>query len=175
MLTKIGILSDTHDDLNNVRQAIKFFNNACVNFVVHAGDYVFPGLILEFRNLEPSIKLIGILGNNDGESVGISNNFEKVNGILMGTFGELKIDDLLIGIYHGTNNTLKTALIKSGYYDVFICGHTHIKDTTKIGKTQILNPGSTHPQLQNDIKLKDAYPAVIIFDTITKESILCKI
>ncbi|MGD1837298.1 MAG: metallophosphoesterase [Nitrososphaeraceae archaeon] len=174
-MTKIGILSDTHDDLNNVREAIKLFNDVRVKYVIHAGDYVFPGLILEFRNLKPSIKLIGVLGNNDGESIGILNNFMKVNGDLMGTFGELKIDGLLIGIYHGTNNTLKTALINSHYYDVFICGHTHIKDTTRIGKTQILNPGSTHPQLQNDINLKNTYPAVIVFDTITKEALLCKI
>ncbi|MGB8087587.1 MAG: YfcE family phosphodiesterase, partial [Nitrososphaeraceae archaeon] len=62
---KIGIISDTHDDIENVRKAIEIFNKKDVQYVIHAGDYVFPGIVLEFKRL--NAKLIGVLGNNDGE------------------------------------------------------------------------------------------------------------
>jgi uncharacterized protein len=62
---KIGIISDTHDDIENVRRAIGIFSKEEVLYVIHAGDYVFPGSVMEFKNL--NARLIGVLGNNDGE------------------------------------------------------------------------------------------------------------
>ena len=61
----VGIISDTHDDIMNVRRAIEIFNAEGVDSVIHAGDYVFPGVVKEFEKL--NAKLIGVLGNNDGE------------------------------------------------------------------------------------------------------------
>jgi uncharacterized protein len=64
---KIWIISDTHDDIENVQRAIEIFNTEKVEYVIHAGDYIFPGIIIiEFRKL--NAKLIGVLGNNDGKS-----------------------------------------------------------------------------------------------------------
>ena len=77
---KIGIISDTHDDINNVRRAIKIFNNNELNYVIHAGDYIFPGIIQEFGELNRSIKFVGVLGNNDGEKIGIINSFKTIGG-----------------------------------------------------------------------------------------------
>lgn len=57
---KIGILSDTHDDIENVQEAINIFNKNEVNLVIHAGDYISPGVIQEFQKLRS--KLIGVLG-----------------------------------------------------------------------------------------------------------------
>ena len=62
---KIGIISDTHDDVENVQKAIEMFNVERVQYVIHAGDYIFPGIVKEFEKLNS--KLIGVLGNNDGE------------------------------------------------------------------------------------------------------------
>jgi putative phosphoesterase len=64
---KIGIISDTHDDLSSVDKAISIFNSEKVSQVVHAGDFVFPGVVERFRKLE-SVKLVGVpKTNNDGE------------------------------------------------------------------------------------------------------------
>jgi predicted phosphodiesterase len=62
---KIGILSGTHDDIDNVR----FKEN--VELIIHAGDFIFPGIIDEFRISQNQYwhpKLMGVLGNIDGES-----------------------------------------------------------------------------------------------------------
>ena len=37
---KIGILSDTHDDIDNVNKAIDIFQENDVKAVIHAGDMV---------------------------------------------------------------------------------------------------------------------------------------
>jgi putative phosphoesterase len=164
---KLGIISDTHDDINSVKSAIKIFNSNNVAYVFHAGDYVFPGIVLEFGNLNDDIKFIGILGNNDGESIGLVNSFRSISADLPLDFGEYKVDNLLIGIYHGTNTNLTNSLILGNRYDIFIYGHTHKKDTRKIGKTQLFNPGSAHKNLQKDDSNNGA--SVIIYDTILKK------
>ena len=47
----IGILSDTHDNLTRVREAVRLFNDAGCDLVIHAGDFVAPFAAEELRNL----------------------------------------------------------------------------------------------------------------------------
>jgi uncharacterized protein len=107
----IGIISDTHDDLSSLRNAIESFNERRVECVIHAGDYVFPGVVKQFKNLNG--KLVGVFGNNDGERLGLSTNFKEIGGELLGNFGDLRLDKLRIAIYHGTNDKITEALISS--------------------------------------------------------------
>lgn len=163
IIMRIGIISDSHDDIINVKHAIKIFNEYEVNYVIHAGDYIYPGIVLEFKNLKKNIKFVGVLGNNDGEKIGLVKSFTTIAGELKGDFGELKLDDEIFGIYHGTNEEIKKSLILANCYDILICGHTHKKDNKKINRTQILNPGSAHRNLQNEDVNKKA--SVIIYYT----------
>jgi uncharacterized protein len=171
---KIGIISDTHDDIENVRRAIDIFNKEEVRYVIHAGDYVFPGIVTEFKNLQA--KLIGVLGNNDGERGLLLKAFLAVGGELKGELGELHFSDLNIGIYHGTSSEIKTQLIESGRYNIVVCGHTHrmepaghARGNYPIGtSTLVLNPGSGHKKTES---LAGAFVegVVIILDTQTRE------
>ena len=79
---KIGIISDTHDDLASLKIAIRVFNERRVDYVIHAGDYVFPGIVKEFAQFNG--KLIGVLGNNDGEKWSLWKSFEELRGELYG-------------------------------------------------------------------------------------------
>jgi putative phosphoesterase len=152
---KIGIISDTHDDIENVRRAIDIFNKEDVRYVIHAGDYVFPGIVMEFRRLNS--KLIGVLGNNDGEKGQLLKAFLDIDGDLKGELGELHINDLKIGIYHGTSSEIKKQLIESGRYNIFVCGHTHkvepagvvIGNYSKNTSTLVLNPGTGHRKTES--------------------------
>jgi uncharacterized protein len=183
---KIGIISDTHDDVENVQSAIEIFNAEKVTHVIHAGDYIFPGIVLEFKKLDA--KLIGVLGNNDGERVHLLKNFLSIGGELKGELGEVVLDGVLFGIYHGTDEQIKKKLVDSGKYDVVITGHTHRiempsvystintndekqQDGNKIhkdgGPTLVLNPGTAHRKIDT---LSGAFKegGLIIFDTETK-------
>ena len=162
----IGIISDTHDDLLTLKNAIKTFNERKVSYVIHAGDYVFPGVVKEFKNFNG--KLVGVLGNNDGEKLGLLKKFQEIGGELHGEFGDLELGGIRIAIYHGTNNKLTEAIIASQKYDLVICGHTHLKRDDKIGNSLVLNPGCAHrdfPDIDGKIETE---PSIIIFNTSDK-------
>jgi putative phosphoesterase len=152
---KLGIISDTHDDIDNVRKAIDIFNQENVQYVIHAGDYVFPGIIIEFKRLHA--KLIGVLGNNDGERSLLLKAFLDVDGELKGEIGEMKIDGLKIGIYHGTSTDIKKQLAESGRYNILVCGHTHRVEPVGLAEeilvkgdyTLVLNPGTSHRKVDS--------------------------
>ena len=92
---KIGIISDTHDDIESVVRAINVFNNEKVDLVIHAGDYIFPGIVQQFTDLEGA-KLIGVFGNNDGEKIGLYEKFSKIGADLKGEFCEIEIEGLIL-------------------------------------------------------------------------------
>jgi putative phosphoesterase len=174
---KIGIISDTHDDIDNVQRAIEIFNAQGTDYVIHAGDYIFPGIVREFEKL--NAKLIGVLGNNDGEKVHLLKNFLDIGAELKGELGEIQLDGLRVGIYHGTSKEVKERLINTQKYDVLICGHTHKielpLDTTKensTGKertaTLVLNPGTSHKKVESVCgAFKEG--GIIVFDTQTRD------
>ena len=55
---KIGILSDTHDDIDNVKEAIYRFKEQKVELIIHAGDFVFPALLMNLRYLRMKIGIL---------------------------------------------------------------------------------------------------------------------
>ncbi len=172
---KIGIISDTHDDIENVQEAIQIFNQNKVEYVILAGDYIFPGIIKEFSKL--NAKLIGVFGNNDGERNGILKSFIDINGELKGEIGDIEIDNIKFGIYHGTDKEIKERIISNKRYDILICGHTHKREPNSSGKiekdnnknTLILNPGSAH---RKSTSLSGAFSEIgriLLFDTQSKK------
>ncbi len=169
---KIGLISDTHDDINNVQKAIEIFKEEKVSLIIHAGDFIFPGVIDEFKKLKdelPLIRVIGVLGNNDGEKLMLLKKFMELGGKLEGEFDDIVIDGLRFGIYHGTSEKLREAAIKSGIYDVFIHGHTHKRREDKIGQTLVLNPGTAHKKIKSASGLFEGEGGIMTFDTQTKE------
>ena len=48
---KIGIISDSHDDVENVNKAIDIFEEEKVQVIIHAGDIISPPIIKEFKKL----------------------------------------------------------------------------------------------------------------------------
>jgi putative phosphoesterase len=153
---KIGVISDSHDHMDNIRKAVQLFKDKKVNFVIHAGDYVNPGTIKLFNGL----KLIGIFGNNDGDKFRLINAFDQIGGEIKGDFCELVQDGIKFAVYHGTEPQLKDALIECGKYDIVIYGHTHVLENMEVGKTLVLNPGTAHGF--------GGKATIVIFDTQTK-------
>jgi uncharacterized protein len=135
---KIGIISDTHDYIENIEKSVQLFNDRNVSLVMHAGDYVNPEAVRAFKG----IKLIGVLGNNDIDKSGLADAFHDIDGELKGELCELHKEDIRFAIYHGTQSEWKNSLIQSQKYDVVVYGHTHKVQNTKVGKTLVLNPGT---------------------------------
>ena len=73
---KIGVLSDSHDNLPKIRQALKLFREAGAACLVHAGDFVAPFAVREL--LQFPGECYGCFGNNDGERAGIRKLWDHV-------------------------------------------------------------------------------------------------
>ena len=39
---QVGVMSDSHDNIPNVKRAVALFNEIGVDLVVHAGDFIAP-------------------------------------------------------------------------------------------------------------------------------------
>jgi putative phosphoesterase len=137
---KIGIMSDSHDHLENIVKCIEVFKNKKVDYVLHLGDYVNPNSVRACHN----IKLVGIFGNNDGDKYRLITAFNDIGGEVKGDFHEFEEDGLKFACYHGTEPQLTDALIKCDKYDVVIYGHIHECINEMIGNTLALNPGTAH-------------------------------
>ncbi len=133
----IGIMSDSHDDVESIHKAIAIFKEHNIETVLHAGDFVAPTSILEMKEIKP----IAVLGNNDAD-YRLERFFNEIGGELKGTFAHLQLGGLEIALYHGTDAALTESLIESQTYDVVITGHTHAKDERTVGNTLAINPGS---------------------------------
>lgn len=137
---KIGLISDSHDHIGNIRKAAQIFKDRGVSLVIHAGDIVSPPALEPFQGM----RLAGIFGNNDGEKQGLSKMFQKLDGAFGGDFLALEEDGRAIAIYHGTVPALTEALVNCAKYNLVVTGHTHKVVNDWCGETLLLNPGSAH-------------------------------
>ena len=60
---KIGVVSDTHNNLKNINIIINLFNDIKVPVVIHTGDISSANTLEQFSKLNS--ELIGVYGNND--------------------------------------------------------------------------------------------------------------
>jgi len=131
----IGILADTHDNRDNIQRAVAIFNQRAVGLVVHAGDFIAPFTVLDFKHLTCPMQMV--FGNNDGERIGLDSAFRPLGTLLPGprTF-----------VYEGKRillmheHTCLKEVCSSGALDVVIYGHTHVVDIQS-GEPLIINPG----------------------------------
>jgi putative phosphoesterase len=112
----IGLIADTHDNIENIEKAVEVFKESKTDLVIHAGDYVSPEAIRYFRG----VKLVGVFGNNDFDKSGIRDAFSDIGGQIKGDLCEFEIDDLIFAVYHGTQQECMDLLIQSGKYDVIV-------------------------------------------------------
>lgn len=136
----MGLISDTHDRLPMVEEAVKKLNEENVGLVLHAGDYVAPFVIPKFKKLKA--RLIGVFGNNDGDHELLKKRFSEYKGLeIHGNFAEIIADGIKIALLHGHEEELLKALVNSESFDVVVHGHTHTAEIYRKGKTLVVNPG----------------------------------
>jgi putative phosphoesterase len=158
----IGLISDTHDRLPIIEKAVKRLNEANVELVLHAGDYVAPFVIPKFKDLKA--KLIGVFGNNDGDHEFLKRRFsENKNLEIRERFAMIQVEGLKIALLHGDEEELLKALIDSQGFDVVVCGHAHTAGVYRKGKTLVVNPGEVCGYLTGKSTLA-------LFDTVKCEA-----
>lgn len=160
----VGIMADTHDRLQMIDKAVRKLNEGGAELVLHAGDYIAGFVVPCFESLKG--KLVGVLGNNDGDREMLKKRFSEFGLAMHGNFAEVAADGVRIALLHGTEEELLNSLINTEAYDVVVHGHLHEAKTYRKGRTLVINPGEVCGYLSDK-------PTVAILDTKTmKVSIL---
>lgn len=129
-LKKIGVVSDTHGDISGAVIAMKKI--LPLDFIIHLGDYVEDGQLIEEK---VGVPVIGIKGNCDFQSTLPEDRL-------------LEIGDKKIFLTHGHRYDVKWNYHKLFYKgleleaDVVLFGHTHVATRFIEEGMLLMNPGS---------------------------------
>lgn len=146
---KIGVISDIHDHLNELDQALDIFKKQQVAMILNGGDWVSPYTLKYFDTRCQEIDLVvpvkSVFGNNKGDikkMVEINTNLKNPIQFAPRFIYELKVEEKNIAIFHGHDSVVLRLLIESKKYELIVTGHTHQIRNEMIGDTLVLNPGS---------------------------------
>ena len=133
----IGVTGDTHNNLKNISEICKIFNEVNPSFVIHTGDITLPKALREFSNL--TMPLIGVFGNNDQEEKKELFIESKKYGFKF--YDEpyfFEKDGLKITILHHPE-LISEQMTKE--MDYVFHGHTHRYRSETVDNALIFNPG----------------------------------
>ncbi len=129
---KIGVLSDTHDNLVAVAAAVRFFENQGVEQILHAGDFCAPFALK--RLLQTRIPVEAVFGNCDGEREGLA----KLLPSLSRGPKHLELGGLKICLVHDRSRLCHEDIEAA---DVLVFGHTHQAEVRREEGRLVVNPG----------------------------------
>ena len=131
---KVLVISDTHGNIDKVRDLLEMLQRSEIKIVLHCGDYISDARLIQkfYKNLE----VYGVYGNCD---VGFGGEYSTV----------VTIEGVAIYMTHGHRYG-----VKWGEYDelaidaaahgavVAVCGHSHQAFLEEIEDVLVMNPGS---------------------------------
>ena len=157
---RIGVVGDTHDNLANVREIVRLFNDAGVCRVVHTGDITKGATLDVFAALDAP--LAGVFGNNDVERESLLKSAMAHGFALAEPPLELRWAGRRIVVVHDPRD-----LPAPGGYDLALHGHTHFHRCERLGSGLVFNPGECAGHMRG-------YNAVGVVDLAALEASLLK-
>lgn len=135
---QIAVLSDTHDNIWKLDQALPFLQTA--DAIIHCGDLCSPFMVVRLGRGVSHIPVHVVFGNNDGDPRLLTlKALETGNVHLYGQFASLEFGGLRIAINHYPEIAHPLAL--SQQFDLVCYGHDHLAHESQHGSTLLLNPG----------------------------------
>lgn len=135
---KLGILSDSHDKVDNVGRALDEFRKRRVSRIIHCGDITSPETAELFQGWMADF----VLGNCDWNPDGLESTLNRMGATLHRPFGQLELSGKIIAWIHSDDLGLFRSLENADHYDFLFYGHTHIAEQHQTGKTLVCNPGA---------------------------------
>lgn len=132
----IGVISDTHDHLDNVAEIVDVLNRAAVDRVVHTGDITKAKTLDVLSRLHAP--LVGVYGNNDLERPSLETTARRHRFELVDPPLELRWAGRRLLVVH---DPLDLAADAHFHYDVLLHGHDHRRIVERRGRALVFNPG----------------------------------
>ena len=133
---RIGVVSDTHNHLANVRRIVELLNGAGVERVVHTGDITQPKTLDVLAGLHAP--LVAVYGNNDQERDALARAARRHRMTLAEPPLDLHWARRRIVVVHDPRD-LDGALEE--HHEVALHGHNHEQVLERRGRCLVFNPG----------------------------------
>ncbi len=148
---KIGILSDTHNNIEVTRRAVSLFREQKVEIIVHCGDLTSPKMLALFEGFDCKI----VLGNGDIDVEDFNAESKRLGFGPIECQCSFKADGKKIIIFHGHDVPQFRNAVASGNYDYVIKGHTHCFENYISNNTRVINPGSLYGAEEFSVAILD--------------------
>lgn len=146
----LGILSDTHDRYDIMKQAVQVLKDRGAAFFIHCGDVGSPRMLDHLAGLPSAF----VWGNCDWDRQSLSRYGDTLNVPCYGAAGELELDGKKIAFVHG-DDALAMQMVMKNKPDYLFHGHTHVRRDERLGPTRIINPGALHRAAEKTVALLD--------------------
>jgi hypothetical protein len=159
---KIGVISDSHDHIENLNKALELLKEKDVKILIHCGDFCAPFMMNDLAKFNGEVHCV--FGNTADRYL-TPQLAEKAQVNLDGDLAELEFDGKKIAVNHYPK--VAEGLAYTGKYDAVFYGHNHKADKKKIGETLLLNPG--------EIMGVKGKPSLAIYNTETNDAEIIEI
>ena len=136
MATVLGILSDSHGDVERTRRAIAQLQAEGATMFVHCGDVECEPVVDLFAGLDAHLTW----GNCD-PAAPMSRYARHIGVESQHPLGSITVDDQRILFLHGDDEALLAKALAMGA-PYLLHGHTHLKSDVMHGTTRVINPGA---------------------------------
>lgn len=136
---KVAVMSDSHDNTDNIEKAAEIANRYNCGMLFHLGDLVSPDAAERLNLFNGLVK--GVFGNCDSQQQEIQRIFNCMGGEIEQPPLRFEMEGKNIVMLHEPYNL--DQLVEEQHSDFIFYGHLHKVDYRKIGGTYVLNPGET--------------------------------
>lgn len=157
---RIAVMSDTHDQIKNLYDAVTYCNTNRIDAIIHCGDLISPFMLKQLSRFTGPVHLV--YGNNVGDLHLVSQmcalNFPTLHH--HGVLGSVELGGRAFGFHHYPE--VARGMAAQGIFDIVCCGHNHIYGIERLGETLLINPG--------DLLGKSIRPCFCVLDTEALET-----
>jgi putative phosphoesterase len=159
---RLGILSDTHDEIARTRLAVRLLRTEGVDALVHCGDVTGPDLVAVLADLPCYYSF----GNHDADSVPyLQRAIADAGSICLGWGGVIELTGKRVGVVHG-HMRIDVQRVLADRPDYLLSGHSHIASDHREGLVRRINPGALHEAQNYTVALLDLGTDELQFVTI---------
>ncbi len=134
----IGILSDSHSQLQRLRNLAGLMKSRGVETLIHCGDITAPAAVESLRNFD----VHWVFGNCDWDRGPLERSMRRCGHHCHGIRGEVSLGGKILAFTHGDRLSLLQSMILDPEIDLVIHGHTHEKRDVILDGGRVLCPGA---------------------------------
>jgi hypothetical protein len=137
---RLGILSDTHDQLGRTRLAVELLRAEGVEALIHCGDLTGSEIVVACSVLPCYF----VFGNHDADGVPtLQKAAAEVGAVCLGWGGMIELAGKRVAVAHG-HMSIDIRRLMADRPDYLLSGHSHIAGDRRDGSVRRINPGALH-------------------------------